>query len=544
MESKRYILVPSFEPPKSSYLLKASFSQRTSLQLQMKDHSMQSSGYNNNNNSRHLFHVTDTLTTATSPLNLISLKPSSTSFDLFQGSITYTSYPHVNEKRTAPQHTISVENMRKRPKLSSVPSTVTISDKRQTKVDKRPQKTSTASPTRTSLRKAVVPITHLKPVRTSLTETSFSLSVDGIERFCRNVGASSEALDAFESLCNASDAFSFALIFLDGTTTHVETCVKFCVPSKPCYQWYCACDRHIRARHGVSPLSVLGAAICIAGQEEFVYFLSLTNSLDSMINCSSSLEQRWSKLFDILSTNSSDDSGRETVSHKVMFNVQIGLMPLLHKLKSSNQKFVNMLSNNNNNMFDIKVASHLCDSNLSEEELEFQAISDRCGARATHQKNGAGTRSGSVTKVLFQLHGELQCLLKMRHTLETDLREKKMLDCFYHIEMPIGMCVLSIFCGFTWFIGSFRVMFSLFSSFLMCLIEQLSNCQAWNSMVSGLFLLLNLELCALSCGILSVISKIKLKGVFQEIIIPNHSIYPHPSRYVVCSVIVSCSAMA
>jgi hypothetical protein len=470
MKARMHVLVPSFEPPKSAAIFESSFAQRTSLLLQMNTSNTSSSDeilYGQQIKQTHA----STIVQNSKRSNSTSTKPpSSASLNLFGGSMRYTMPQKKSEEHNArnsqqtkihspltrdrspssnimqhpqhhpPQHQHQLPKEAEAGKKRTMMASLISGSSMDNNESKRTKKISTAAPGNTLRTLKQAAATRNQSVST---KNDFSLSVEGIDIFCRNVGACSEALDAFESLCNSSEAFSLALIFLDGTTTHVETSVKLCVPSKPCRQWNCLCDRHIRARHGVSPL--LGAAVCIQGQEEYVYFLSLTNKLDSLIHSATSVEERWDNLLAIMCGNvaAASDSGSRKVSRKVMFNAQVGLMPLLHKLKTAGQQFTDMMRNNRNNLFDVKIASHLCDSNLSDQELEVQSISDRCGARAVHDAHTDLRVMGSVTKVLRRLHGELQCLLQVCCTLEADMEEKHLLDCFYQIEMPIGACAYS-----------------------------------------------------------------------------------------------------
>jgi hypothetical protein len=433
MDSFGRVFIPTIKPPKSEALFKASFAQRVSQHLLV--HNRQEYPLHPGPSSRPVKRF--------QPSSVASRVNPST-IDLFGGDLRY-SVPVNNATKPNVKRPISGDGSnRERVECK-------ISDRKRQLVlsSGTPKNLPTAESCAGAKRqKKSVAISELpKKVKQPPTSTvcrsseqasnHFPLSVEGIELFCRNIGASIEALDTFSEMCSAATSFSFAFVYVDGTTSHAKTSFKLCVPSKPCKQWHCSCDRHIRARHGTTPL--LGAAICLEGQEEYIYFLSLSSKMDNMINCQSSLEQRWDTFFDILWGKACEkDGSNSTVSHKILFNLQLLMHSVFHKLKLSHQNLCHCISNNNSNLFDIKIASHLCDSNLSDEELELRAISDRCCASFPIKNHSYEQSMGSVTKILHNLHGELQLLLGIHNHLETDLKQKRLQDCFHQIEIPIG----------------------------------------------------------------------------------------------------------
>ena len=410
---KQSLLVPTFSPPDSSAFFNSSFSKRTSQLLQLR--------CGENGRCRRVAHTSSASFGNNSHANPTSLSNKDGAnckivFDVFDGCLSYEKCPKKKRNKAVVVRPSHVEEHKlKRKRMSTKPTYSTHVDEpdegNYCKIFSKPSQT--VSP-------------HKYPTKGFVpTSTRFDISVEGIEEFCRNAGASPKALDAFEEICSKANSLSLSFIYLDGTTTHVATCLKFCVPSKPCSKWYCLCDRHIRARQAMTPL--LGAAFCIEGEEAFVYFLSLTDKLNSMINCSTSLEERLQTLVNVLCAD----------TRKVaIFNAQIGLMPLIHHLQSLSKTACFDKLMLEDALFDVKIAAHLCDTNLSDEELEFQAISSRCRAQAVYEVSIDA--QGAVTKVLHRLHGELQCLLQMRNKLEADMKVKFLLRCFCGIEMPLG----------------------------------------------------------------------------------------------------------
>mmetsp|Transcript_18913 Transcript_18913/g.31578 ORF Transcript_18913/g.31578 Transcript_18913/m.31578 type:complete len:795 (-) Transcript_18913:1444-3828(-) len=438
MDYRKHVFVPSFEPPKSDVYYNAPFERRVSQLLVLNNQDPQGSSMSRhcipsmttsgsyNSNENHSSSLDN------SPATRDQFPPSS--IDLFEGKLNYakpvsqTSWNRSNRGMASFAATSKGADCDSRKRSIRSPKLPSSECSKRVTEAKRPKPMSARDTTTTLLR------------NTKYENHEIPLSIEGIERFCRNVGASLESLNAFSEMCNSAAAFSFALIFLDGTTTHCETSVRLCVPSKPCKQWHCVCDRHIRARHASSPL--MGAAVCLQDQEEHVYFLSLTNRLDDLINCATTLEQRWTAFLDIIWTSPSESLAglrKSNVACKVLFNLQLSMHPVLHKLKVSNQQFVHSMHNNANNMFDVKIASHLYNSDLSEQELELSSISNRCRSRIQCQNSFAKDSGlGSVTKILLQLQGELQLLLRTHQKLEANLEEMNLLKCFNQIEMPIA----------------------------------------------------------------------------------------------------------
>lgn len=431
---RKLVLFPSFRPPPSSRFdpHSASFSARVTDLLLLSSCSPATSTAAKQTGMRGIQRYFQSKPVqsdvATSGAREKAAAKPSREIELFDGAVSYDS--NKNHGQTNLKKSQGLKQFFSPSMTSGLPQDEITRARTTTKDSKKGESKETTHPITVSAQKD-------SPTQTFQisNKKTLQLTIDGIELFCRNASASEKALRVFKQMCTEADTISVAFVFRDGTTTHVETSVRHCTPSRPCHAWYCACDRHIRARQGMS--SLLGAAFCIGNQEDVLYFLSLSDDLDIQMNCTTSIKQRWEAFIDIVLCNRPKDGNAGEPTKKVVFNVQVFLAPMLYYLKLSEKQPTNVFNNNANSLFDVKLASHMLNPDLSEEELELQSICDRCKTSpctsVTLEK-----QFGSVTKILHCLLGELQCLLHSHEVLMEDLRKKNLVTSFNRIEMPIG----------------------------------------------------------------------------------------------------------
>ena len=103
-----------------------------------------------------------------------------------------------------------------------------------------------------------------------------SCDFNGIDRFCKNAGATNEGLNTLLSeivkLSQDNKCVAISCIWNDLSSNHSYTSRKYCTPSIACDTWYCCCDRQIHVKQGYKPL--LGITIAFSN-DDFIYFLPL-----------------------------------------------------------------------------------------------------------------------------------------------------------------------------------------------------------------------------------------------------------------------------
>ena len=300
---------------------------------------------------------------------------------------------------------------------------------------------------------------------------------DGITSFCRNVGCTHEGIDTFLLKAKTNGSVAVSLMWYQVSenpllsSNHSTTTVKYCMPSLPCDKWFCTCGRHIRSRQAFEP--VLGALMSLAGNndsDEFLYFLpssccdmdilddggSTTSIIESTtdvlpLRCRTSLQSRWDAFLMILN---------DTSLPKIIYNYQLLLFPILFRLGQAvliedNEKerecdednasvdFHHIKLNElliSNNVFDPKVAAFICDTDLSEADLELESLCQgyRIPASGNNVSRIAPVPLGKVSKAIGFCYEELKRIAKLAAVLQKRLEESKgSLALFQRIEMPM-----------------------------------------------------------------------------------------------------------
>lgn len=327
----------------------------------------------------------------------------------------------------------------------------------------------------------------------------------GIERFCRNAGGSVEGLRAFVRKVQGSPMVAISVLFQCLSTNHCTTTVKYCTQSLSCRHWNCICDRHVRSNYLAN--NVMGVIVRIPAESETLYFLPLMDCLDPRntgstsqssgkrkllpMQCGSSLQERVVALGEVFSY-----AGTE----KVVFNAQVALIPVLHLIglyptgpastalsrTTSDWQGVNspdMVSRSKycletmNNLFDPRLGAYLCDSDISETQLELESLFDKYphvrGVPAASAATAWGASSassistvqqadscripianhelvglGSAARAVQRVKGELNCLLGLHAALAAEMSKLGIAPIFRGIEMPMACLLASIeHCG-------------------------------------------------------------------------------------------------
>ena len=246
----------------------------------------------------------------------------------------------------------------------------------------------------------------------------------GIETFCRNAGASPEALRAFVDKVKNASTVALAVVWRCLTTNHATFTSKYCTQSSSCANWNCACDKHVRAQ-GAAAHRLLGTVFRfpVEGEGEgertdgspMLYFLPLTRCIDPPVAMTASdAENSASALGSAsappplpLQCNTSlqgrQQAMRAILSHpgtvKVTFNTQLALIPLLALVSTcssvtapvstaattgtttsttppspaSSSPSLNTVEVARS-FSDPRLAAYLCDSDVPEAELELESL--------------------------------------------------------------------------------------------------------------------------------------------------------------------------
>lgn len=94
----------------------------------------------------------------------------------------------------------------------------------------------------------------------------------GVQSFARNAASSSQSLNAFLGECRTRQIVMLGIIWQDCTNNHVPVTSRLCTPKGHCPNWYCECDKHVRAMQQNAPL--LGAVAYFSG-DQHSYFIAL-----------------------------------------------------------------------------------------------------------------------------------------------------------------------------------------------------------------------------------------------------------------------------
>eukprot|EP01038_Epipyxis_sp_PR26KG_P004801 gene4801-6729_t len=279
----------------------------------------------------------------------------------------------------------------------------------------------------------------------------------GIEQFCRNAGGCVEGLAAFSNKINSSSSVIISIIWGNLDNNHVTTTVKYCTPSVPCSRWNCICDRNNRSVFISS--QILGVLFLLPNELNNVYFLPLcstatdtiSNTSDTpfqqvifdenktviQLNCNVNLIDRWSFLFEILSN---------AKLKKILFNSQLALMPIIYYWNSIQQN--NKLSPSIllRNIIDPRTMAYLCNSDISEKELEFSNLLELYNISNDSTNNNMNNYSnlGFISKKFLQFKQELVELFHLSISLENKLIEFNLIPIYYNIELPVTILLSSM----------------------------------------------------------------------------------------------------
>ena len=110
---------------------------------------------------------------------------------------------------------------------------------------------------------------------------------------------------------------------------------------------------------------------------------------------------------------------------KIIYNAQLFQFPLVYKgLDISIRSF-----------FDCKIAAHLLDPDLSDDNLELDKIFSKYNISVkVNEYDNLGVVSNSIN----YLHGELKALLELEALLRQKLQSFQMINCLKGIEMPLS----------------------------------------------------------------------------------------------------------
>ena len=462
-------LVPTFQPPPSGLGRNQSNFDRLAMLL---------SGYSADSKSIVVpIPVVRTSTRASAPESEII---SQSRFDLFDGDII------VEENSTAQRHAtkavpLPVAAPPRAPSVSSQPKRSVFSDgnaqKHLTSILNDTLDRRTALPTSSKGEKRKASSQEPSSSETNKKSTAMFTTEDfvGIERFCRNGGASSAGLVSLQQKIQAARIVSMAVVWDDLSCNHVTTTVKYCTQSTKCDHWNCTCDRQIRA--DFASRNAIGVVLRLPAEAETVYFLPLKECSGSSaptvkpgsemllpMNCGTTLDERVSCLLALL---------RDASVQKVLYHAQVALIPLLTLHLSSpvnvqNRQYVCLSTVQY--VFDPRLAAYLCDSDIAEGQLELESLFDTYASHreaaltsnnTTSLAERAGTNTiagsnrivvseaarsvaglGRVARTVHRLKTDLNSLLVLQTTLQGELMRRNLNPIFRDIEMPVA-CLLA-----------------------------------------------------------------------------------------------------
>lgn len=305
---------------------------------------------------------------------------------------------------------------------------------------------------------------------------------EGIQKVCRNAGATMKGLEAFVqrltfngtsglgSSTNASiepeskPIVSMSFLYKDMTSNHATSSVKYCTPSTTasCRLWYCSCDRNVRSH--VLRNALVGVVMIILDPDERIsqdiairpssnlpFFLPLAlciepDSKDSWrldaglklpIQCETTLADRWKAFHQILSSS---------YVVKIVYNMQVALLPVFHAIESWNSsstvgyEWLHMFPF----MFDPKIVEYLLNSDVAEESLELLELQVQYQLETPSNDSDPSSSQGIVARNIVQLAKDLQVLLNLYFRQSPNMAQKGLLPLYWKVECPTSSLLSSM----------------------------------------------------------------------------------------------------
>ena len=150
------------------------------------------------------------------------------------------------------------------------------------------------------------------------------------------------------------------------------------------------------------------------------------------ITCDTSLKQRWKAFFQILSNP----------IIKIIYNSQLVMLPILITVSQLDDDDVIINEMKPCNIFDPKIAAHLCDSDMSDSDLELNNLffKYQIMKKLTHNNlkdaHSHHMMGGKVTIILSKLIEEMESLFSLHHALSNTLQATGSMKVFSELEMP------------------------------------------------------------------------------------------------------------
>ncbi len=301
------------------------------------------------------------------------------------------------------------------------------------------------------------------------------VDLEGVEGIVKIVGVDEEAFSSLMSLIESKEVCAFAVAFARqekaSFSNHATSTKKYCSGDKDtriCNEhWNCKCDKQVRAEIKHAPL--LGVFISfestnideqVSCKGTDVYMIPLgedSNIIDGVhqeweppqkdeasnlfpISCTLNCTRRHEVVRDILSANIT----------KIGHNFQTALLPLIYRIESLHEYQIsrgiihgNVSGYNKNvkisNLFDVKCASSLLDSDLSEEMLELENTAKRLNWPINIEdiESQNWSKLGITTVLIQQLCEELKFLHYLHGILTQKLHETGATNVFLNLEMRL-----------------------------------------------------------------------------------------------------------
>jgi hypothetical protein len=247
-----------------------------------------------------------------------------------------------------------------------------------------------------------------------------------------------DALSAFQVLLSSAAFVTSCILWPDYSTSHAASTIKYCSgQAMSCPNWNCVCDRHVRATQASKPIAGIIFNVSRDGFESEGYLLDL----DSVQRSEGYTEAICGVV-------------EACVSRKlptVIYNFQLFCLAVQRSesfLSPSRQMYGRIYSafqDNQSVVFDPRIATYLCSSDIAETELELAAIFRKYKIPVDKPRTGgssffeASSGRGSKDRVIESAVCELNALFLLYNTLSEELDSKGMNDLLYDIEIPLSM---------------------------------------------------------------------------------------------------------
>ena len=243
----------------------------------------------------------------------------------------------------------------------------------------------------------------------------------------------SHNISDLNQILGSETSLAVSLLWADNSNNHAVTTQKLCVPSKPCNNWNCPCERYVRQQQTLKPLKGICIASFPSSDTPSYFYLPFGDFLD----CRGSIVLPRSASLDIVSLSSIILSLLFGSNDTIIYNSQIVLMALVQNFADIGcSKLANL------KVFDPKIAEYLLHSDISDTDLELASLVQRhkLTSDSTARRHIVLDAAHHEEALHVDIFNELQLCFELFTRQRAELDMRQMLPVLYRMEGPL--CLL------------------------------------------------------------------------------------------------------